>query len=71
MKAEAERLALLQEQERKRAGSTNTGGLRSGHVFRDCPECPELVVVPAGEFTMGSSASEEGHAIGEAPQRQL
>lgn len=25
-----------------------------GAVFRDCPECPEMVVVPAGEFTMGS-----------------
>ena len=27
-------------------------------VFKDCPECPEMVVVPAGEFTMGSPASE-------------
>jgi formylglycine-generating enzyme required for sulfatase activity len=25
-----------------------------GEVFRDCPECPELVVIPAGEFDMGS-----------------
>src|SRR5262249_45631455 len=22
--------------------------------FRDCPTCPEMVVVPAGTFTMGS-----------------
>ena len=21
--------------------------------FKDCPECPEMVVVPAGEFMMG------------------
>jgi formylglycine-generating enzyme required for sulfatase activity len=27
----------------------------AGDVFRDCPECPEMVVVPAGEFTMGSN----------------
>src|SRR5205807_1066072 len=26
--------------------------------FKDCPECPEMVVVPAGEFMMGSPASE-------------
>ena len=27
---------------------------RSGQSFRDCPECPEMVVVPAGSFLMGS-----------------
>jgi len=26
----------------------------SGRVFRDCPICPEMVVVPGGEFLMGS-----------------
>jgi formylglycine-generating enzyme required for sulfatase activity len=26
--------------------------------FKDCPTCPEMVVVPAGRFTMGSPASE-------------
>jgi formylglycine-generating enzyme required for sulfatase activity len=30
-----------------------------GSVFRDCPNCPEMVVVPAGRFIMGSSASEK------------
>jgi formylglycine-generating enzyme required for sulfatase activity len=24
-------------------------------VFRDCPECPEMVVIPPGEFFMGSN----------------
>ena len=23
--------------------------------FKDCPECPEMVVLPAGEFMMGSN----------------
>lgn len=27
-------------------------------VFRDCAECPEMVVVPAGSFTMGSTDAE-------------
>jgi len=24
-----------------------------GELFRDCPDCPEMVVVPSGEFDMG------------------
>jgi uncharacterized caspase-like protein len=30
-------------------------------VFRDCPECPEMVVIPAGSFEMGKSG-ERGRA---------
>jgi formylglycine-generating enzyme required for sulfatase activity len=26
-----------------------------GEIFRDCPDCTELVIVPAGEFEMGST----------------
>jgi len=37
-------------------------GRGSGAVFRDCPDCPEMVVVPAGRFTMGSPASEKSWA---------
>jgi formylglycine-generating enzyme required for sulfatase activity len=32
-----------------------SGSVRAGDVFRDCRECPELVVVPAGDFDMGSN----------------
>lgn len=28
--------------------------LVAGQTFRDCPSCPEMVVVPAGSFMMGS-----------------
>ncbi len=31
-----------------------------GEVFQDCPSCPPVVVVPAGQFLMGSPASEIG-----------
>ena len=31
-----------------------------GRRFRDCPRCPEMVVVPAGFFMMGSPPEEEG-----------
>jgi len=33
-----------------------------GGPFRDCPTCPELVVVPAGTFTMGSTPAETAAA---------
>ena len=32
---------------------------RVGRRFRDCAECPEMVVVPSGSFTMGSPSSED------------
>jgi formylglycine-generating enzyme required for sulfatase activity len=41
--------------ERITAGNTKR---RPGEIFRDCPTCPELVVVPAGRFDMGSPAGE-------------
>ena len=30
-----------------------------GYVFRDCTVCPEMIIVPAGVFIMGSPESEE------------
>ena len=38
-----------------------------GATFRDCPECPEMVVVPSGSFQMGSPESEEGRYDDEGP----
>lgn len=37
--------------------------LTSGQIIKDCSNCPELVVIPAGSFTMGSSAQEQALAI--------
>ena len=41
-----------------------------GSAFRDCPDCPEMVVVPAGEFLMGSTLEESGHG-GEKPRHAV
>lgn len=30
----------------------------AGKTFKDCPDCPEMVELPAGTFTMGSNDSE-------------
>src|SRR3546814_8101546 len=43
---------------------------RSGQTFRDCADCPEMVAVPPGSFTMGSPASETGGEIGRASCRE-
>ena len=40
-------------------------------TFRDCADCPEMVVVPAGEFMMGSPPSERGRDQDEGPQRKV
>ena len=47
--------------------------LQAGERFRDCDEawCPEMVVVPAGSFMMGSRASEEGRFDDEGPRHQV
>ncbi len=39
--------------------------------FQDCEACPEMVLVPGGHFTLGSSPSEDGHIADEAPQRAI
>ena len=39
-----------------------TAGRAPGTVFRDCPDCPEMVVIPPGNLTMGSSVSERSWA---------
>ena len=41
-----------------------------GETFQDCAECPKMVVVPSGLFTMGSSRSEAGEDD-ERPMRRV
>jgi formylglycine-generating enzyme required for sulfatase activity len=43
----------------------------AGHVFRDCDQCPEMVVVPAGSFMMGSHETEAGRSSAEGPQHRV
>ena len=45
--------------------------LGPGDVFRDCDVAPEMVVVPAGSFRMGSPPSEARRRAHEGPQRQV
>ena len=61
-RAEAERKAREAEERRKRAQEP-------GYKFRDCPGCPEMVVVPAGSFMMGSP--EAGRYDDEGPVHRV
>ena len=43
----------------------------AGSSFRDCADCPEMVVVPSGSFLMGSPAAEAGRFEEEGPQHTV
>lgn len=42
-----------------------------GQSFRDCDVCSDMVVVPAGSYTMGSPESEDGRYPNESPQHRV
>lgn len=43
----------------------------AGSSFRDCADCPEMVVIPAGRFVMGSPRTEHGRFDAEGPQHPV
>ena len=60
---ESEARVLLAEVAKPRWGG--------GERFRDCPDCPELVVVPAGSYEMGSPSGEESRYDDEGPVHRV
>jgi formylglycine-generating enzyme required for sulfatase activity len=44
---------------------------RAGESFRECPECPRMVIVPGGTFVVGSPAREPGRGEDEGPQQSV
>jgi formylglycine-generating enzyme required for sulfatase activity len=78
LKAEEERKRT--EEERRRAAETErqrlallkAEAMRPGREFRDCADvCPLMVMVPAGDFMMGSPPGEAGRSNDEGPQRKV
>jgi formylglycine-generating enzyme required for sulfatase activity len=53
--------------------------LKAGDTFSECVKtdgdyskyCPQMIVVPAGKFTMGSPATEKGRDKNEGPQHEV
>src|SRR6202043_2329933 len=44
---------------------------RTDREFRECAQCPEMVGIPAGIFSMGSPASEGGRFDAEGPRHEV
>jgi formylglycine-generating enzyme required for sulfatase activity len=63
-------LCMRPEAAAQDALTTAKGPWRSGQVFKDCPECPVMVVIPAGTFVMGSR-EQEGSKREESPMRRV
>ena len=41
------------------------------HSFKECGSCPEMIVIPAGSFVMGSPDDEKNRANNEGPQHRV
>ena len=50
---------------------TSRQASQAGRVFKDCADCPGMVVIPSGSFMMGSPEDEPGRRQYEGPQRRL
>jgi formylglycine-generating enzyme required for sulfatase activity len=61
--------AYAQVQAAKSSGTTPK--TKSGKIFRDCSRCPQMVVIRAGSFDMGSSAAEIGRREDEEPVHRV
>jgi formylglycine-generating enzyme required for sulfatase activity len=60
--------ALMKAQPLKTA---QEGVLKPKDSFKECTDCPEMIVVPAGSFTMGSPATEKDRSADEGPQHKV
>lgn len=52
-------------------GEAAERSLKPGDRFKECETCPEMVVIPAGEFVMGSADTQPGHEPDEAPAHRV
>ena len=63
--------AHAKERQHEAAAKRERDRRKPGRKFRDCNDCPEMVVVPAGSFEMGSPSSEEGRSVDEGPKHRV
>jgi formylglycine-generating enzyme required for sulfatase activity len=45
--------------------------LKPKDTFKECDQCPAMITMPTGSFTMGSPASEPQRSSDEGPQQQI
>lgn len=58
-------------QEKTAKSKSVSKSLKAGKSFRDCAECPEMVVIPKGSLKMGSPDTEDGRNDNESPEHQV
>ena len=67
----AERERSAREAREREKAQRERALLMPGRAFRDCPECPEMVVVPAGSYLMGSPHDEKKRQKDEGPRHRV
>ena len=55
----------------RRYSDSGVETLEVGRTFKDCGECPEMVVIPSGSFMMGSPSSEKDRDDNEGPLHRV
>lgn len=63
--------SLRAQARRKKDEAQGRRAAAPGDVIKDCTQCPDMVVIPAGEFSMGSPAGEDGRYENEGPQHKV
>jgi formylglycine-generating enzyme required for sulfatase activity len=66
-----ERVELGSDGEKTLWAKLQPVGPKPGETFRDCSVCPEMVVIPAGSFQMGSPDDEKGRNSDEGPEHKV
>jgi len=51
--------------------AARTPAVEPGKVLRDCPDCPELVSIPAGNFNMGAQPGDQADRPEEKPAHEV
>ena len=74
----AETARRNEEDQRRAAGKRKIDEARrtktgppSGAVIQDCAVCPQMVVIPAGSFIMGSPTNEPARRLAEGPRHRV
>jgi formylglycine-generating enzyme required for sulfatase activity len=63
-----EQLAELTDRlQQSRLSPATERALKPGSIFSDCRDCPQMMVVPAGSFMMGSPDSDPDRRVEETP----
>lgn len=54
-----------------KSGARNPGHAAAPNIYRDCSDCPEMVIIPGASFTMGAPATEEEGQEYEKPRHDI